>query len=155
MVGVFAQGGATQGWKHKDALPATKLLPHPCSVSIVPSTFHPAVMPLRRPCIAATTAALIPMGCGGGSSSVAAEPTIQNPWQDPMGYVSGYGRPAGSIAYWGNGDGRFLYPPNRDAGQDKREFIEGPVSSIRWEMLREGLEDYEYFWLLRDRIGCI
>jgi len=27
------------------------------------------------------------------------------------------------------------------------------VSSIRWEMLREGIEDYEYLWLLRDLIG--
>ncbi len=25
---------------------------------------------------------------------------------------------------------------------------EGPVPSLRWEMSREGLEDYEYFWLL-------
>ena len=31
--------------------------------------------------------------------------------------------------------------------------IEPPVSSIRWEMLREGIEDYEYLWLLRDLIG--
>ena len=26
------------------------------------------------------------------------------------------------------------------------------MSSIRWEMLREGLEDYEYFWLLRELV---
>ena len=25
-----------------------------------------------------------------------------------------------------------------------------PVPSIRWEMLREGIEDYEFLWLLRD-----
>ena len=30
--------------------------------------------------------------------------------------------------------------------------IEPPVSSIRWEMLREGIEDYEFLWLLRDLI---
>jgi hypothetical protein len=28
--------------------------------------------------------------------------------------------------------------------------LEPPVASIRWEMLREGVEDYEFLWLLRD-----
>jgi len=87
------------------------------------------------------------------SSCAFPSPKIQCPWEDPMGYVSGYGCPAGSIAYWGNGDGRFLYPPNRDVANDKTKYLEGPVSSIRWEMLREGLEDYEYFWLLRDAVA--
>ena len=31
--------------------------------------------------------------------------------------------------------------------------LEGPVASIRWEMLREGVEDYEFLWLLRDLLG--
>ena len=87
------------------------------------------------------------------SSCAYPSPKIQNPWEDPMGYVSGYDRPPGYIGYWGNGDGRFLYPPNRDVAADRRKHIEGPVSSIRWEMLREGLEDYEYFWLLRDAVA--
>ncbi len=77
---------------------------------------------------------------------------LQNPWEDPMGYVSGFGYPAGYINYWGNGDGRFFYPPNRDVNNDKAKYVQGPVTSIRWEMLREGLEDYEYFWTLRDTI---
>ncbi len=38
-----------------------------------------------------------------------------------------------------NGDGRFLYPGDN-----------GPVSTIRLENLTDGLEDYEYFWVLRD-----
>ena len=33
------------------------------------------------------------------------------------------------------------------------ESTTGPVSSRRWEAWREGVEDYEYFWLLRDRIN--
>jgi hypothetical protein len=33
------------------------------------------------------------------------------------------------------------------------ESTTGPVSSRRWESWREGVEDYEYFWLLRDRIN--
>jgi len=65
-----------------------------------------------------------------------------------MGYVTGYGNPPGYVAYWGNGDGRFLYPANMDVNGDKTPYVKGPVNSIRWEMLREGLEDYEYFALL-------
>jgi len=72
----------------------------------------------------------------------------QNPWTDPMSYTSGYGTPYGEIRYWGNGDGRFIYPPNRNVGVDKAKYLGGPVNSVRWEILREGLEDYEYLWLL-------
>ncbi len=86
------------------------------------------------------------------SSSAFPPPALQNPWQDPMSYVSGYGYGPGQVGYWGNGDGRFLYPPNREPGRDKRPYLEGPVSSIRWEMLRDGVEDYEYFALLQRAI---
>jgi hypothetical protein len=79
-------------------------------------------------------------------------PQIQNPWEDPMSYVSGYSTAPGTKRHWGNGDGRFLYPPNRDPERDKSKYLVGPVNSIRWEMLREGIEDYEYFWLLRDLV---
>ena len=37
------------------------------------------------------------------------------------------------------------------------EGIDGPVSTIRLENLTDGLEDYEYFWVLRmltDKLGC-
>jgi len=78
-------------------------------------------------------------------------PDIQNPWDDPMSYVSGYSYQPGQIGYWGNGDGRFLYPPNRDPKSDAKKHLGGPIPSIRWEMLREGMEDYEYFVLL-DRL---
>ncbi|HYA48638.1 MAG TPA: glycoside hydrolase domain-containing protein [Burkholderiales bacterium] len=73
---------------------------------------------------------------------------LQNPWQDPMSYTVGYGVPYGQVNHWGNGDGRFLYPPNREPGKDKTKYLAGPVNSIRWEILREGIEDYEYFKLL-------
>jgi hypothetical protein len=39
---------------------------------------------------------------------------------------------------WPSGDMFFVYP-----GPD------GPVDSIRWEMLREGIEDYECLWIAR------
>jgi hypothetical protein len=77
----------------------------------------------------------------------------QNPYDDPMGYVSGYGVPKGTKQHWGNGDGRFVYPPLRAAvpGHAGNEpVIEPPVSSIRWEMLREGIEDWEYLYKLRE-----
>ena len=42
-----------------------------------------------------------------------------------------------------NGDGQLLYPgPGRQ-----------PLSSIRLENLRDGIEDYEYLWLLRDTVA--
>lgn len=69
----------------------------------------------------------------------------QNPWQDTMSW-------AGNSPL-GNGDGRFLYPPNRDPNNDKRPYIEGPVNSMRWELLRDGIEDYEYFWMLQQQVN--
>jgi hypothetical protein len=75
---------------------------------------------------------------------------LQDPWADPMSYVVGYGVPEGTRQHWGNGDGRFFYPPHRVPSREK--ILDGPVNSIRWEMLREGIEDYEYFWALRDAV---
>jgi len=77
---------------------------------------------------------------------------VQNPWEDSMSWKSGYGLPEGGREPWGNGDGRFLYPPNRRPGLDKTKYLEGPVPSIRWELLRDGIEDYEYLWLLREEV---
>jgi len=76
-----------------------------------------------------------------------------NPYEDPMCYVKGF-HPM-ERRYYGNGDGRFFYPPlkaalPRKSGSDP--VVEPPVSSIRVEMLREGIEDYEFLWLLRDLI---
>jgi len=69
-----------------------------------------------------------------------------------MSYTVGYGVPYGQVSHWGNGDGRFLYPPNRDPGNDKTKYLCGPVDSVRWEILREGIEDYEYFVLLEKAV---
>ena len=77
-------------------------------------------------------------------------PKLQDPWTDPMSYTSGYGEKPGEVGYWGNGDGRFLYPPRRDPAADKRACLDGPMNSLRWESLRDGMEDYEYLWLLRE-----
>jgi hypothetical protein len=90
------------------------------------------------------------------TSSAAFPDQPQNPYEDPMGYVSGYSTPKGVKRYWGNGDGRFVYPPLAAAtpgvsGPDP--VIKPPVASIRWEMLREGIEDYEYLCLLRELLA--
>jgi hypothetical protein len=73
----------------------------------------------------------------------------QDPWRDPMSWVSGYDTPAGVRQPWGNGDGRFIYPPEGATGLQAGEILDGPVDSIRWEMLRDGVEDYEYMAILR------
>jgi len=79
----------------------------------------------------------------------------QNPYLDPMGYVSGYSTPKGVKRYWGNGDGRFLYPPLSAAvpKPDGPPVLEPPVGSIRLEMLREGIEDYEMLYMLRELLA--
>jgi glycerophosphoryl diester phosphodiesterase len=76
----------------------------------------------------------------------------QDPYDDPMSYVTSYGTPVGAKNHWGNGDGRFIYPPEAARpghGDPKSPVLDGPVSSIRLEMLREGMEDYDYLMLIR------
>ncbi len=68
---------------------------------------------------------------------------VQNPWEDPMSYV------ADVSGTWGNGDGRFFYPPNRRPNEDRTtEYLTAPIVAMRWEMLGDGVEDWEYFRLL-------
>ncbi len=75
---------------------------------------------------------------------------LQNPYEDPMSWQSGYGAAKGARQPWGNGDGRFIYPPLSAANADPAgPVLDGPVDSIRWEMLRDGIEDYEYLVILR------
>lgn len=77
----------------------------------------------------------------------------QNPYTDPMSWTSGYSTPAGDRRPWGNGDGRFIYPPLAAASGSDTPVLEGPVDSIRWEHLRDGIEDYEYLCILRQRLA--
>jgi len=75
----------------------------------------------------------------------------QNPYLDPMSYVTSYGVPIGAKQFWGNGDGRFVYPPLSAATpgrNDSRVILDDPVASIRWEMIREGVQDYEMLTML-------
>jgi hypothetical protein len=79
-------------------------------------------------------------------------PKVQDPWTDPMSYVSGSEFAPGFVGLWGNGDGRFLYPPRGNAENNAGPRLDGPVNSVRWENLRDGMEDFEYFWLLNQAI---
>ena len=74
----------------------------------------------------------------------------QNPYVDAQSWNP-------SAAPWGNGDGRIFYPPESvfvDIAQKRTALRPGPnfddpVGSIRGEMLRDGIEDYEYFAILK------
>ena len=61
-----------------------------------------------------------------------------NPWTTP------------NVTGQDNGDGFFFYPPRKDnaslasCGENGNRL----VPSLRWENLRDGMEDYEYLWLL-------
>ena len=86
------------------------------------------------------------------SSCAYPDPKLQDPWQDPMSWVSGYDTPVGTMRPWGNGDGRFLYPPRRDPNTAQEPCLDAPINSLRWENLRDGMEDYEYFWVLEREV---
>lgn len=83
-----------------------------------------------------------------GARRAAPDGIVQNIWEDPMTYKSGHGTPYNSAPEFGNGDGMFFYPPNRDPNNDKTKYLTGPVPSIRLEILREGLDDYDYMMML-------
>jgi len=49
-----------------------------------------------------------------------------------------------------NGDGLLWYPPLKTFPTNA--VVAPPINSLRWELIREGLEDKEYFWLLKGAI---
>jgi Domain of unknown function (DUF4091) len=69
-----------------------------------------------------------------------------DPWLNPVTYLSGF---LCSNGYILNGEGSLLYPGSRTKIHTGQKDVNGPVSSIRFELLREGIEDYEYLWLLK------
>ncbi|MFA6668649.1 MAG: DUF4091 domain-containing protein, partial [Candidatus Methanomethylophilaceae archaeon] len=59
----------------------------------------------------------------------------------------------GGAAEFGNGDGMFFYPPNRQPETDKRAYITGPVPSIRLSVIRDGMDDYDYMKILENYVS--
>ena len=79
---------------------------------------------------------------------------LQNPWNEAMTWFTGYGTILGQQMPWGNGDGLLFYPENREVGKDNRTFMgEIIVPSLRLELMRDGIEDYEYFCILEKLIN--
>lgn len=76
---------------------------------------------------------------------------VSNPWVDAVTFKSGY---LCSNGYIDNGEGSFFYPGDYVEEQTGQPDVYGPVSSIRFELLAEGIEDYEYLWMLKD-LGAI
>jgi len=69
-----------------------------------------------------------------------------DPWLNPVTYLRGFFCSDGWVL---NGEGSLLYPGNRVRRYTGQRDVEGPVPSIRLELLREGIEDYECLWMLR------
>lgn len=70
-----------------------------------------------------------------------------NPWLDAVTFISGY---VCSDGYVLNGEGSLLYPGDFVKRYTGQPDVEGPVSSLRFELLREGIEDYDYLQMLRN-----
>ena len=73
----------------------------------------------------------------------------QNPYLDTTAWSPRYPGVGNS-----NGDGRFFYPPAHacaafDEGRKIGPVLERPVETIRLEYVRDGLEDFEYFAILK------
>ena len=78
---------------------------------------------------------------------------LQNPWEEAMSWSTSYGLIKGKRQPWGNGDGRLFYPENRHVGTDKDVYLNEAVPSYRAELLRDGIEDYEYLTILERLAG--
>ena len=88
----------------------------------------------------------------------------RNPYEDAASYSD-----KTKQSSYGNGDGLLLYPPVKTPLKEPEGTVVGPVkekslseplisapfSSIRLELIREGLEDREYFWLLKQEINRV
>lgn len=72
-----------------------------------------------------------------------------DPWLDAVTFISGF---LCSDGYVLNGEGSLLYPGDRVKRYTGQPNVDGPVSSMRFELLREGIEDYEYINMLK-RLG--
>ena len=71
-----------------------------------------------------------------------------DPWLDPVTFISGFDCSGGYVL---NGEGSLIYPGDHIKSYTGQPDVNGPVSSIRFELLREGIEDYEYLWMLKDK----
>jgi hypothetical protein len=73
-------------------------------------------------------------------------PQTVDPWLNPVTYLEGFFCSEGRTL---NGEGSLIYPGSEIHRYTGQKDVNGPVSSIRFELLREGIEDYEYLWMLK------
>jgi hypothetical protein len=88
------------------------------------------------------------------TSGAAYPDSLQSPYDDSMSWVDGYGTPRGEKRAWNAGDGRFLYPPEACFDGGDGPVLEPPVTSMRWEALRDGMEDFEYLAMLKRLVAA-
>ncbi|MGC9319702.1 MAG: glycoside hydrolase domain-containing protein, partial [Armatimonadota bacterium] len=69
----------------------------------------------------------------------------RNPWENVAAVD-----PSGE-RFHGNGDGFFMYPACREPSDEP--VLDGPVITLRLEILRDGLEDLEYIWTLKQLVA--
>ncbi len=69
-----------------------------------------------------------------------------DPWLNPVTFLSGFLCSDGGVL---NGEGSLIYPGSRTRRYTGQKDVDGPISSIRFELLRDGIEDYEYLWMLK------
>ena len=70
-----------------------------------------------------------------------------NPWLDANTFHSGFLCSDGWVL---NGEGSLWYPGDYTREYTGQPNVDGPVSSIRFELLREGIEDYVYLSMLEE-----
>ena len=70
-----------------------------------------------------------------------------NPWLDAGTFHSGFLCSGGWVL---NGEGSVLYPGDHTERYTGQPNVDGPVSSIRFELLREGIEDHVYLSMLKN-----
>jgi hypothetical protein len=70
-----------------------------------------------------------------------------NPWLDAVTFISGFLCSDGFVL---NGEGSLMYPGDYVKRYTSQPDVDGPITSLRFELLREGIEDYDYLTMLKD-----
>ena len=84
------------------------------------------------------------------STTVSPKGMLQNQWEDPYCFTSSQQMIQRLLAV---GDGTLFYPHNRKPNEDKTTAYTGyPIPCVRLEILRDGIEDFEYLTMLEERI---
>ncbi|MBQ1167544.1 MAG: DUF4091 domain-containing protein [Bacteroidales bacterium] len=78
---------------------------------------------------------------------------LQNPWTDPYCFATSDQLVQRLLAV---GDGILFYPNNRHPNEDRTTAYTGrPIPCIRLEIMRDGMEDYEYLTMLEAKIPAM